>query len=85
MATFPMLEPVAHAPAYIHVRAYDSFLPLADGVAFTCRMPKCRYYSLTLYPGVFDPVQDKLPPSLYVYKAGMHRGSDHLHHLHSTH
>lgn len=47
------------------ISAY-SYLPLKDGVAFTCHMPKCRYYSLTLYAGLFDPVQDRVPPSLYV-------------------
>jgi len=43
-----------------------SYLPLAGGVDFTCRMPKCRYYSLTLYAGLYDPVQNRVPPSLYV-------------------
>lgn len=47
------------------ISAY-SYLPLAGGVAFTCRMPKCRYYSVSLYAGLYDPVQDKVPPSLYV-------------------
>ncbi|KAM3574116.1 hypothetical protein VYU27_003925 [Nannochloropsis oceanica] len=41
-----------------------SYLPLDDGVSFRHpKMPKCRYFSISLYAGLYDPVQDKVPPS----------------------
>ena len=40
-----------------------SYLPLDDGVRFRHpKMPKCRYFSVSLYAGLYDPVQDKVPP-----------------------
>lgn len=42
-----------------------SYLPLDEGIRFRHpRMPVCRYFSLSLYAGLFDPVQDQVPPSL---------------------
>ncbi|TFJ82284.1 hypothetical protein NSK_006404 [Nannochloropsis salina CCMP1776] len=42
-----------------------SYIPLDEGVRFRHpRMPVCRYFSLSLYAGLFDPVQDQVPPSL---------------------
>lgn len=42
-----------------------TFLPLARGIKFhQPRMPTCRYHSLSLYAGLYDPVQDQVPPSL---------------------
>jgi len=38
---------------------------LKDGIRFRHpKMPKCRYFSLSLYAGLFDPVQDQLPPCI---------------------
>lgn len=38
---------------------------LKDGIRFRHpKMPKCRYFSLSLYAALFDPVQDKLPPCI---------------------
>lgn len=39
-------------------------------------MPKCRYYSVSLYAGLYDPVQDKIPPSLYVDCTYVHAKQD---------
>ena len=42
-----------------------SFVPLDEGVRFRHpKPPKCRYHSLSLYAGLYDPVQDAVPPSL---------------------
>jgi hypothetical protein len=38
---------------------------LKDGIRFRHpTMPKCRYFSLSLYAALLDPVQDKFPPCI---------------------
>jgi len=42
-----------------------TYLHLEGGIRFRHpKMPKCRYFSLCLYPSHYDSLQDKVPPSL---------------------
>jgi hypothetical protein len=48
--------------ACFDLRVHSTDLPLARGIRLRVRMPLCTYWSMSLYPGMFDPKQDVVPP-----------------------